>query len=100
MTRELAVGFLYHRGADPVARRGRRGTGTRRRDVQRRPCNVVRVTLSRPFDGSALKRNFFATSSCGICGKATLEQVAVRCPPGRAGPGGRPVGPRRLARTL
>jgi FdhD protein len=32
-----------------------------------------------------LKRNFFATSSCGVCGKATLDQVAVRCPP--VGPG-------------
>jgi FdhD protein len=33
-----------------------------------------------------LKRNFFATSSCGVCGKATLDQIAVRCPPVAAGP--------------
>jgi FdhD protein len=83
--RELAVGFLYTEGlirshGEVIARQervpGRKGGA----------CNVVRVALSRPFDGSALKRNFFATSSCGLCGKATLDQVAVRCPPVGPGP--------------
>jgi FdhD protein len=82
---ELAVGFLYTEGlvlsrADVVAARdcvSRRGGGA---------CNVVQVVLSTSFDGSALKRNFFATSSCGVCGKATLDQIAVRCPPVAAGP--------------
>ena len=41
--------------------------------------NVVSVTLGRPFDPASLSRNFFATSSCGICGKAALEDVEVRC---------------------
>lgn len=82
---ELAVGFLYTESligsraevvaAEPLNLRQGRA-----------PCNIVEVTLSRPFDGSALKRNFFATSSCGVCGKATLEQVAVRCPSVEAGP--------------
>lgn len=27
------------------------------------------------------QRDFFASSSCGICGKATLDRVLVRCPP-------------------
>jgi FdhD protein len=40
---------------------------------------VVTVSLSRAFDPGVLRRNFFANSSCGICGKATLEQVEVRC---------------------
>ena len=82
---ELAVGFLYTEGlvqsrADVVASRdcvSRRGVAS---------CNVVQVVLSRPFDSSVLKRNFFATSSCGVCGKATLEQIAVRCPPVGPGP--------------
>jgi FdhD protein len=82
---ELAVGFLFTEGL--VSSRGevvsardcapRRGGGA---------CNVVQVELSRPFDGSSLKRNFFATSSCGVCGKATLDQVAVRCAPVGPGP--------------
>jgi FdhD protein len=82
---ELAVGFLYTEGligsraevvaAEPLNLRAGRA-----------PCNIIEVALSRPFDGSSLKRNFFATSSCGVCGKATLEQVAVRCPAVEAGP--------------
>jgi FdhD protein len=82
---ELAVGFLFTegliRGADEVT--ATRGHGSKSREGG---CNVVQIVLSRPFDGSALKRNFFATSSCGVCGKATLDQIAVRCPPVEAGP--------------
>jgi FdhD protein len=82
---ELAVGFLYTEGlirsrADVVATRdcvSQRGKGA---------CNVVQVGLTKPFDSSILKRNFFASSSCGICGKATLDQIAVRCPRVATGP--------------
>lgn len=82
---ELAAGFLFTEGLirarDEVidAREcapGREGGA----------CNVVEVLLAQPFDASALKRNFFATSSCGVCGKATLDQIAVRCPPVGPGP--------------
>ena len=82
---ELALGFLYTEGL--IKERGEvisagacasaRGGGA---------CNVVLVRTRGAFDGSSLKRNFFATSSCGVCGKATLEQVAVRCEPVGAGP--------------
>jgi FdhD protein len=48
--------------------------------------NVVTVTLDRPFDHERLRRNFFATSSCGICGKAALEDIEVRCAPLAPGP--------------
>ncbi|MGZ5128411.1 MAG: formate dehydrogenase accessory sulfurtransferase FdhD [Actinomycetota bacterium] len=82
---ELAVGFLFTEGL--IA------PGDVRRvaycddlddDAQR--FNVVTVTLERPFDAAALRRNFFATSSCGICGKAALDDVAVRCAPVAQGP--------------
>jgi FdhD protein len=49
--------------------------------------NVVTVRLSRPFDPRSLQRNFYATSSCGVCGKASLDQVKVAC----AGVGPGPV---------
>jgi FdhD protein len=43
--------------------------------------NVVTVRLSRPFDPTTVQRNFYATSSCGVCGKASLDQVRVQCAP-------------------
>jgi len=46
-------------------------------DAQR--YNVVTVGTRAPFDLGAAERNFFASSSCGICGKAALEVVAVPC---------------------
>jgi FdhD protein len=55
-------------------------------DGQEQLYNVVTVTLGRPFDFESLHRNFFATSSCGICGKAALEDVQVRCAPVGPGP--------------
>ena len=53
---------------------------------------MVTVTLDRPFDHEVLHRNFFATSSCGICGKAALEDVEVRCAPVATGTRGLDVG--------
>jgi len=42
--------------------------------------NVVSVVLapSAAFDPESLRRNTYATSSCGICGKASIEAVHVR----------------------
>jgi len=41
--------------------------------------NIVSVTL-RPghrFDASRLERNFYTTSSCGVCGKAAMESLEI-----------------------
>lgn len=48
--------------------------------------NVVTVRLRRPWDPEAVQRNFYATSSCGICGKAALDQIEVHCEPVSPGP--------------
>ncbi len=77
---ELAVGFLFTEGLIGPA------------DVQRvaycddvddetQRYNVVTVTLQRPFDAESVRRNFYATSSCGVCGKAALDDIEVRCAP-------------------
>lgn len=68
---ELALGFLHGEGVIRA-----------RRDVASvRECgaegNVVRVELSPgiSLDAARLQRNFYATSSCGVCGKASLQAV-------------------------
>jgi FdhD protein len=80
---ELAAGFLVTEGlvapGDVEAVAYCEDPGVQR-------YNVVTVRCRGPFDLGAPERNFFASSSCGICGKAALEAVAVRCEPLADGP--------------
>ena len=48
--------------------------------------NVVTIALRRPVDLAGHDRAFAANASCGLCGKATLEQVEVACGPVGPGP--------------
>ncbi|MFN2427669.1 MAG: formate dehydrogenase accessory sulfurtransferase FdhD [Candidatus Binatia bacterium] len=45
--------------------------------------NIVRVILAPhvEIDLAALRRNIYASSSCGICGKATIENALAAAPP-------------------
>lgn len=83
---ELAVGFLFTealiRGREDV----RKVSYCEDLDPDDQHYNVVTVNLTRPFDPELLRRNFYATSSCGICGKATLDHVEVQCAPVAPGP--------------
>lgn len=82
---ELAVGFLFTEGliSPGDVHRVAYCDNVPGEDQQ---YNIVSVTLDEPFDRARLHRNFAATSSCGICGKAALDDVEVRCDPVAPGP--------------
>jgi FdhD protein len=75
---ELAAGFLFTEGL--IA--GRRAFSQIRycNDVgTEQHLNVVTVDMREHFDATRMQRNFFASSSCGVCGKASIDQLAVAC---------------------
>ncbi len=95
---ELAVGFLFGEGIvrDPATVL----------DVSYCPepdaeqlYNVVNVVLSEEaaFDPDRLRRNFYTTSSCGVCGKASLEMLQTA---GARSPGPGPVLDADVVRSL
>jgi len=82
---ELAIGFLRTEGLVEGLEILRTTTGNPAKMNQ--PDDQVTVHLSRPFDASRVaERHFVATASCGICGKASLDEVAVRSAPIPDGP--------------
>jgi FdhD protein len=82
---DLAVGFLFTEGLiEPGEVRRVAYCDNLPGEDQR--YNVVSVTLGRSFDADRLRRNFYANSSCGVCGKAALEDIEVRCSPVGPGP--------------
>ncbi|WP_354701874.1 Sulfur carrier protein FdhD [Paraconexibacter sp. AEG42_29] len=75
---ELAVGFLHGEGL--IGAGDVRGAGPT--DDLANNIVVVDADLrSRPA-----ARRFYTTSSCGVCGKGALEEVAVHCDPVPDGP--------------
>ena len=84
---ELAAGFLHGEGI-LAAREDVADISYCTDEDEEQAFNIVSVTL-RPgltFDASRLERNFYTTSSCGVCGKAALESLEVQgcdaLPPG------------------
>jgi len=76
---ELAAGFLFTEGlvqrrAQIIALEPNQG------DSDANRANVVRVELAPDSipDFDKMRRHFFAASSCGICGKASIDSVRAR----------------------
>jgi FdhD protein len=66
---ELALGFCLSEGLAP------RGAAV--------PADLAANTVEVTADGltpQSVKRNFYTSSSCGVCGKGALEAVAVEAP--------------------
>lgn len=66
---ELALGFLLSEGIRPL-------TASPPGDLA---ANTIEVDAD-GFDAAKVQRNFYTTSSCGVCGKGALEAVAVEAP--------------------
>jgi FdhD protein len=78
---ELTLGFLFSEGIvnhpDDVLSIRHCETVAHEEEKE----NVVKVELSDhcSFDPALLNRHFYTTSSCGVCGKSSIDQVAVSC---------------------
>ncbi len=82
---ELAIGFLRTEGLVDGPEIIRTTFGDP--EAMNQPDDQVTVHLARPFDASRVaERHFVATASCGICGKASLDEIAVRSDPIPDGP--------------
>ncbi|HYH59526.1 MAG TPA: formate dehydrogenase accessory sulfurtransferase FdhD [Thermoleophilaceae bacterium] len=73
---ELALGFLY--GERLIDRAWEVGLSE---DLAANTVDV-RGRLCRSLD----RRRFYTTSSCGVCGKGAIEEVALGAPPAAPGP--------------
>jgi len=67
---ELALGFAVGEGLEPVG-------ASLPPDLA---ANTVELAV-RSFDPERLRRHFYTSSSCGVCGKGALAAVAVQAPP-------------------
>jgi FdhD protein len=75
---ELAAGFLFTEGL--IQKREQIASldeGTA--EKQEASGNLVQVELAgTEFERERMQRNFFVASSCGICGKASIDAIRVR----------------------
>jgi FdhD protein len=81
---ELAAGFLYGEGLLDTA------------PDFRPTLEANTVDVAGPLAREPGRRSFYTTSSCGVCGKGALEEVAVHAPRVPEGP----VVPRELLAAL
>jgi len=84
---ELAVGFLVSEGLLAPADLASVTVEIGNPATVATPENELVVRIGRPFDAASVPaRAFVASASCGICGKASLDDVVIRCAPLPAGP--------------
>jgi FdhD protein len=87
---ELAAGFLYGEGIVSSPEDIEKISYCVDPDVDaEQQYNIVNVELrgNREYDLRSLERHFYTSSACGVCGKASLEQLELRgCPTIPPGP--------------
>lgn len=81
---ELAVGFLHGEGIltdrSTLARVGRCPMAVQPDNPREGGANIIQVDLTADaqVDLARLERHFYTTSSCGVCGKTSLEALALQ----------------------
>jgi FdhD protein len=67
----LALGFLY---SESIIK-----NLSQVQSLEQATANVIRIELDDAaiFDAVRLERNFYVTSSCGVCGKSSLESLSL-----------------------
>lgn len=75
---ELATGFLFTEGL--IRGRNQIASVQHEPDEKQNGANRVRVDISAgvTLDAESTRRNFYTTSSCGVCGKASIDAVRVQ----------------------
>ena len=88
---ELATGFLYSEGALPGPQ-AVAGIAYCESGSAEEARNVVEVSLAPAveFDPARFSRNVYTSSSCGVCGRASLELVRAARPSVPPPPAGEP----------
>jgi len=78
---ELALGFLFTEGIIQNINEIAQIKYCTELNFQQDNQNIVRVELQEniEIDFSKLQRNFYTTSSCGVCGKASIDAIKTVC---------------------
>jgi len=79
---ELTLGFLYSEGIinNYADIKSIRHCETVEKEEEKE--NVVKVLIqdNHELDQDTFQRNFYTTSSCGVCGKSSIAAIEVECP--------------------
>jgi len=79
---ELAIGFLYAEGIIKNREDIVEISYCQGEELQKYNVVLVKLADGVGFDPKVLARNFYTTSSCGVCGKASLEAIDLKgCDP-------------------
>jgi FdhD protein len=69
MDEELAIGFLYTEGIIHAV--------NAITDIETGPSSSITLTLNSDVDIRRLERHFYTSSSCGVCGKTSLQALEM-----------------------
>jgi FdhD protein len=78
---ELAIGFLFTEGIITSVEEIHSIKYCTELNTKENNSNIVRVELREDIELNidSLQRNFYTTSSCGVCGKASIDAVFQQC---------------------